>query len=83
LVLDRSCITAKSRFADAIQNDPDTEVKKKAAFALSQLPKDDGVPKLIEVAAGAAESGGSEAGVFLAGAERGSAGAFVYLTGFK
>ena len=35
---------------NAIQNDPDTEVKKKAVFALSQLPKDDGVPKLIEVA---------------------------------
>jgi HEAT repeat protein len=25
-------------------------VKKKAVFALSQLPKDEGVPKLIEVA---------------------------------
>jgi HEAT repeat protein len=34
----------------AIENDPDTEVKKKAVFALSQLPKDEGVPKLIEVA---------------------------------
>jgi HEAT repeat protein len=30
--------------------DPDTEVRKKAVFALSQLPKDEGVPKLIEVA---------------------------------
>jgi HEAT repeat protein len=34
----------------AIDNDPDTDVKKKAVFALSQLPKDEGVPKLIEVA---------------------------------
>jgi hypothetical protein len=30
--------------------DPETEVRKKAVFALSQLPKDEGVPKLIEVA---------------------------------
>ena len=35
---------------DAIEDDPDTEVKKKAVFALSQMPKDEGVPKLIEVA---------------------------------
>ena len=34
----------------AIDNDPETEVKKKAVFALSQLPKDEGVPKLMEVA---------------------------------
>ena len=34
----------------AIENDPDTEVKKQAVFALSQLPKDEGVPKLIQVA---------------------------------
>ncbi len=31
-------------------DDPETEVRKKAVFALSQLPKDEGVPKLIEVA---------------------------------
>jgi len=31
-------------------DDPETEVRQKAVFALSQLPKDDGVPKLIEVA---------------------------------
>ena len=30
--------------------DPETEVRKKAVFALSQLPKDEGVPKLIDVA---------------------------------
>ena len=36
--------------AEAIDRDPDTDVKKRAVFALSQLPKDDGVPKLIDVA---------------------------------
>jgi hypothetical protein len=30
--------------------DPETEVRKKAVFALSQLPKNEGVPKLIDVA---------------------------------
>jgi HEAT repeat protein len=31
-------------------DDPETELRKKAVFALSQLPNDEGVPKLIEVA---------------------------------
>jgi HEAT repeat protein len=35
---------------NAIDSDPDTEVKKKAVFALSRMPKDEGVPKLIDVA---------------------------------
>jgi len=35
---------------DAIERDPDSEVKKKAVFALSQLPKDEGIPLLIQVA---------------------------------
>ena len=43
---------AAATIARAIDDDPDTEVKKKAVFALSQLPKDDGVPRLIEVAKG-------------------------------
>lgn len=34
----------------AIDNDPDTEVKRRAVFALSQLPRDEGVPLLIGVA---------------------------------
>jgi HEAT repeat protein len=34
----------------AAENDPDTEVKKKAVFALTQLPPDQGVPMLIKVA---------------------------------
>jgi hypothetical protein len=44
---------AGDKAAGAISNaldDPDTEVKKKAVFALSQLPKNEGVPKLMEVA---------------------------------
>jgi hypothetical protein len=41
---------AMATIAEAIDRDPDTDVKKRAVFALSQLPKDDGVPKLIEVA---------------------------------
>ena len=36
--------------SNAIANDPETDVKKRAVFALSQLPKDDGVPLLIQVA---------------------------------
>lgn len=34
----------------ALDTDPDTEVKKKAVFALTQMPNGEGVPKLIEVA---------------------------------
>ncbi|HMD43010.1 MAG TPA: HEAT repeat domain-containing protein [Candidatus Acidoferrum sp.] len=33
-----------------METDPDTEVKKKAVFALSQMPRDEGVLKLIQVA---------------------------------
>jgi HEAT repeat protein len=35
---------------DAIRDDPETDVKRKAVFALTQMPKDEGVPLLIEVA---------------------------------
>jgi hypothetical protein len=34
----------------AIDDDPETDVKKKAVFALSQLPRDEGVPLLIDTA---------------------------------
>lgn len=34
----------------ALDNDPETEVKKKAVFALTQMPAGEGVSKLIEVA---------------------------------
>ena len=34
----------------AIENDPDTKVQERAVQALSQLPKDDGVPLLINLA---------------------------------
>ncbi len=42
--------TAESAISDAITNDPETEVKKKAVFALTQMPSGDGVPLLIQVA---------------------------------
>ena len=41
---------AAGAIAEAIEKDPDTDVRKRAVFALSQLPKDEGVPKLIDVA---------------------------------
>jgi hypothetical protein len=34
----------------AIEDDPETDVKRKAVFALSQLPHDEGVPLLIDTA---------------------------------
>lgn len=42
--------TAAAVIANAIANDPDTEVKKKAVFALTQMPAGEGVPLLIQVA---------------------------------
>ena len=33
-----------------MENDPEVAVKKKAVFALSQLPKDEAVPELLHVA---------------------------------
>ena len=41
---------AARAISDAIENDPETAVKKQAVFALSQLPKEESVPKLITVA---------------------------------
>jgi hypothetical protein len=41
---------AAGAIAEAIEKDPDTDVRKRAVFALSQLPRDESVPKLIEVA---------------------------------
>ena len=41
---------AVGTISDAIEKDPETEVKRRAVFALSQLPKDEGVPLLIGVA---------------------------------
>jgi HEAT repeat protein len=35
---------------DAVENDPEVGVKRKAVFALSQLPKDEAVPELLHVA---------------------------------
>lgn len=41
---------AVGAISEAIDNDPDTDVKRRAVFALSQLPEGDGVPRLIAVA---------------------------------
>ena len=41
---------AQEAIANAIASDPETEVKKKAVFALTQIPNGDGVPALIQVA---------------------------------
>lgn len=41
---------AVGAISEAIEKDPDTEVKKRAVFALSQLPAEDGVPRLIALA---------------------------------
>jgi HEAT repeat protein len=41
---------AAAAITEAIENDPDTDVKKRAVFALQQLPPDEGVPLLIQVA---------------------------------
>lgn len=41
---------AGDAIANAIASDPDTEVKRRAVFALSRLPNGEGVPKLIDVA---------------------------------
>jgi hypothetical protein len=41
---------AESSIRDAIANDADTEVKKRAVFALTQMPNGEGVPLLIQVA---------------------------------
>jgi len=40
---------AETAISDAIANDPETEVKKKAVFALTQMPAGEGVPLLIQV----------------------------------
>jgi len=40
----------RARSPARLRTIPDTEVKKKAVFALSQMPHEEGVPKLIQVA---------------------------------
>ena len=41
---------AAAAITERIEQDPDTEVKKRAVFALSQMPKEEGVPLLIGLA---------------------------------
>ena len=59
---------------ERIEQDPDTEVKKRAVFALSQMPKDEGVPLLINVARTQHEPRRPQAGDVLAWTVEGSAG---------
>ncbi|HLG97323.1 MAG TPA: HEAT repeat domain-containing protein [Bryobacteraceae bacterium] len=42
--------TAQAAITDAIANDPETQVKKRAVFALTQMPNGEGVPLLIQLA---------------------------------
>jgi len=51
-------------------DDPETEIRKKAVFALSQLPKDEGVPKLIEVARSHRDPGVRKQAMFWLGQSR-------------
>ena len=41
---------AEAELQRAIDNDPETEVKKKAVFGLTQMPENEGIPLLIQVA---------------------------------
>ena len=43
-------VKAVATLKDSLQNDPEVAVKKKAVFALSQLPKEEAVPELMHVA---------------------------------
>ncbi len=45
-----SAQVAKGAIQNALANDPDTSVRERAVFALSQLPNNEGVPALIELA---------------------------------
>ena len=48
----RAGARAVGTIAEAVERDPDTDVKRRAVFALSQLPPNDGVPRLIDIARG-------------------------------
>ncbi len=47
---DHASRKAVGEIQNALDNDPDTDVKRKAISALSRLPRDEGVPLLISVA---------------------------------
>jgi HEAT repeat protein len=51
-------------------DDPETEVRKKAVFALSQLPQNEGVPKLIELARTHRDAGVRRQAMFWLGQSR-------------
>jgi hypothetical protein len=56
--------------AASVDNDPDTEVKKRAVFALAQIPNGDGIPKLIEVARSNRNAAARKQAVFWLGQSR-------------
>ncbi len=41
---------AAATLSEAVEEDPELRVKERAVFALSQLPRDEGVPLLIRIA---------------------------------
>jgi hypothetical protein len=49
-IAQRAEAQAAAIITQAIDSDPDAEVKKQAVFALSQLPRDEGIPILIKLA---------------------------------
>lgn len=61
---------AESSIRDAIANDPETEVKKRAVFALTQMPNGEGVPLLIQVARTNPNPGVRKQAVFWLGQSR-------------
>ncbi len=65
----------------ALDDDPEMKMKKKAVFALSQLPKDEGVPLLIRLARIHKSPRGAEAGDVLARTVEGPAGPGVLRAG--
>jgi hypothetical protein len=62
---------ATSEISSAIENDPELRVKEQAVFALTQLPRDEGVPLLIDIARNN-RNPGEEEGYVLAGSVQGS-----------
>lgn len=46
----RAGAVARAAITRAIEEDPETEVKRRAVFALSEMPPDEGVPLLIDLA---------------------------------
>ncbi len=56
---------------DEAQSDPNASIRKSAVFALSRLPEDQGVPKLIEVANSSADLATRREAIFWLGRSKG------------